>query len=144
MLAAIGAFVVGGLGLAIFTEHARAAGVLALPYPGAILNGEPVSGDVTLAIEEVDLVFLAGAVVADDLDAADADTTNETIGRVNDDEAAGSPFVDVAGKDLDAGGTVRIDGVPLVDPAANDGVQALVLGTGLTPTVALRPPYCVP
>lgn len=43
---------------------------------------------------------------------------NATVGGVNDKEAAGCPFVDIAGDDLHIRGTVGIDGVAFVDPAA--------------------------
>jgi hypothetical protein len=41
--------------------------VLPLPYPGVALDGEVLPSDIALAVEEVDLVFLARGVVADDL-----------------------------------------------------------------------------
>jgi hypothetical protein len=69
-----------------------------VPDPGAVLDGEVVPAAIALAVEEVDLVFLARRVVADDLDAADADVANATVGGVNDEEAAGCPLVDIAGE----------------------------------------------
>jgi hypothetical protein len=65
--AVVGTFVAGGQRLAVFAEDAGAAGVLPLPYPGVALDGEVLPSDIALAVEEVDLVFLARGVVADDL-----------------------------------------------------------------------------
>jgi hypothetical protein len=59
------------------------------------------SSTVTLpwAVEEVRGVDAAFLVVAEQLNAADVQVAQAPVGRVEDEEAAGYPFVDVAGSD---------------------------------------------
>ena len=118
--AVVGPFVVGGLGSAVFTEDTGATGVVPLPDPGTVFDGEVVPADIALAVKEVDLVLLARGVVADHLDAADADVANANVGGMNNEEAAGCPLVDIAGEDLDVRSAVGVEGVAFGDPAADD------------------------
>lgn len=77
-----------------------------------------VPGNVAVTGEEMGLVFPARAILANDFDPTDPDVANAIESGVNEKDAAGCLFVDIAGDDLHIRGTVGIDGVAFVDPAA--------------------------
>ena len=79
-------------------------------------------------VEDKGEVLFVLLVVADDFGATDVGASHAPVRGVEDEKPARHPFVDVVGEYLDGRCIRGRNGIPLVDPLADDDPQEFVLG----------------
>src|SRR5262249_8107005 len=93
------------------------------PAPGRSLDRQLLARDVALAVVERGAESARFDVEADHLDAAHAVFSDRAVGGVEDEESAGSPFIDVARGDRSGRRAVAPEGVPRRHPSSDECIE---------------------
>src|SRR5262245_23335632 len=128
MLPIVRSLVARGQLLASVGEYARAACVLSLPDPDAVLPCQCFNERIALTIEEVRPILLGRGVVSDDLEAADLYRSDAAVCGMHHESAARSPQVDVAGDDLIGSAFGIRYGLSFGDPATDEHAESIEFG----------------
>jgi hypothetical protein len=81
----------------IVFDGSRATNLGTSPSPGRSFDRQLFGGDIALAVKECGSELLRFGVVADHFDPTHSLFANRAVGGMQDEEAAGHPFIDVAG-----------------------------------------------